>query len=83
MKQFYHLPQSPILDWEARMDCHGRIFYIDHKNHKTTWQRPSIESYSDSKTKNAAEQEGQSIDQDNSTVAKRLSVYNYVKIIIR
>ena len=22
------------------MDNHGRVFYIDHKNHTTTWQKP-------------------------------------------
>ncbi|XP_044734681.1 E3 ubiquitin-protein ligase HECW2 isoform X2 [Chrysoperla carnea] len=27
--------------WEARMDSHGRIFYIDHINRTTTWQRPT------------------------------------------
>ncbi|KAG6449455.1 hypothetical protein O3G_MSEX006045 [Manduca sexta] len=27
--------------WEARMDSHGRVFYIDHINRTTTWQRPS------------------------------------------
>lgn len=27
--------------WEARIDSHGRIFYIDHLNRTTTWQRPS------------------------------------------
>ncbi|XP_046678623.1 E3 ubiquitin-protein ligase HECW2 isoform X2 [Homalodisca vitripennis] len=27
--------------WEARIDSHGRIFYIDHVNRMTTWQRPS------------------------------------------
>ncbi|XP_055959261.1 E3 ubiquitin-protein ligase HECW2 [Patella vulgata] len=26
--------------WEARVDSHGRIFYIDHINRQTTWQRP-------------------------------------------
>ncbi|XP_005106125.1 E3 ubiquitin-protein ligase HECW2 [Aplysia californica] len=26
--------------WEARVDSHGRIFYIDHVNRTTTWQRP-------------------------------------------
>ena len=32
---------SPLFSvWEARMDSHGRIFYIDHKNHTTTWQKP-------------------------------------------
>ena len=27
--------------WEARIDSHGRIFYIDHNNRTTTWQRPT------------------------------------------
>ncbi|CAG9114900.1 unnamed protein product [Plutella xylostella] len=27
--------------WEARMDSHGRVFYIDHVSRSTTWQRPS------------------------------------------
>ncbi|XP_014666141.1 PREDICTED: E3 ubiquitin-protein ligase HECW2-like [Priapulus caudatus] len=26
--------------WEARVDTHGRIFYIDHVNRTTTWERP-------------------------------------------
>ncbi|XP_058791980.1 E3 ubiquitin-protein ligase HECW2 isoform X2 [Phymastichus coffea] len=26
--------------WEARIDSHGRVFYIDHINRTTTWQRP-------------------------------------------
>ncbi|XP_069376809.1 E3 ubiquitin-protein ligase HECW2 isoform X3 [Paralichthys olivaceus] len=28
-------------DWEARIDSHGRIFYVDHVNRTTTWQRPT------------------------------------------
>ena len=28
--------------WEARVDSHGRIFYIDHVNRTTTWQRPQV-----------------------------------------
>lgn len=27
-------------NWEARRDTHGRIFYIDHVNRTTTWNRP-------------------------------------------
>ena len=27
--------------WEARMDSHGRIFYIDHTSRSTSWQRPT------------------------------------------
>ena len=26
--------------WEARIDSHGRVFYVDHINRITTWQRP-------------------------------------------
>ncbi|KAK4328466.1 hypothetical protein Pmani_001142 [Petrolisthes manimaculis] len=34
--------EEPLpLNWEARIDSHGRIFYIDHINRTTTWQRPS------------------------------------------
>ncbi|XP_011615460.2 E3 ubiquitin-protein ligase HECW1 isoform X2 [Takifugu rubripes] len=28
-------------NWEARVDTHGRVFYVDHVNRTTTWQRPS------------------------------------------
>ena len=43
-------------DWEARMDCHGRVFYIDHKNHKTTWQKPFLPTFSNEKGKNVLDQ---------------------------
>ncbi|KAH8356204.1 hypothetical protein KR200_006948 [Drosophila serrata] len=35
-------PGEPPLPpaWEARMDSHGRIFYIDHTTRTTSWQRP-------------------------------------------
>lgn len=32
---------SVASDWEARVDSHGRVFYVDHVNRTTTWQRPS------------------------------------------
>ncbi|OBS67707.1 hypothetical protein A6R68_03752, partial [Neotoma lepida] len=28
--------------WEARIDSHGRVFYVDHVNRTTTWQRPTV-----------------------------------------
>lgn len=28
------------------MDTHGRVFYIDHWNHTTTWQKPTLSSLS-------------------------------------
>ncbi|UYV73449.1 HECW1 [Cordylochernes scorpioides] len=27
--------------WEARIDSHGRVFFIDHLNRTTSWARPS------------------------------------------
>ena len=36
---YFHLMCEP--DWEARIDSHGRIFYVDHVNRTTTWQRPT------------------------------------------
>uniref|UniRef100_A0A087XXF1 HECT-type E3 ubiquitin transferase n=1 Tax=Poecilia formosa TaxID=48698 RepID=A0A087XXF1_POEFO len=40
-----HFPAAtdPALppNWEARVDSHGRVFYVDHVNRTTTWQRPS------------------------------------------
>ena len=33
-------PLPPM--WEARMDSHGRIFYIDHRTRTTAWQRPKL-----------------------------------------
>ncbi|MGH0161268.1 UNVERIFIED_CONTAM: hypothetical protein FKN15_053806 [Acipenser sinensis] len=35
------LMHHTIPDWEARIDSHGRIFYVDHVNRTTTWQRPT------------------------------------------
>ncbi|XP_016370067.1 E3 ubiquitin-protein ligase HECW1-like [Sinocyclocheilus rhinocerous] len=34
-------PSVRSTDWEARIDSHGRVFYVDHVNRTTTWQRPS------------------------------------------
>lgn len=38
---FFFLPFYYVLDWEARIDSHGRVFYVDHVNRTTTWQRPT------------------------------------------
>ena len=36
-----------LTGWEARVDSHGRVFYIDHSNRTTTWQRPTVEAPAD------------------------------------
>ncbi|XP_041366585.1 E3 ubiquitin-protein ligase HECW2-like isoform X2 [Gigantopelta aegis] len=47
-KPKYHRVEQPPGEeplprgWEARVDSHGRIFYIDHNNRTTTWQRPQM-----------------------------------------
>ncbi|KAK7881511.1 hypothetical protein WMY93_029920 [Mugilogobius chulae] len=28
-------------NWEARVDSHGRVFYVDHVHRTTTWHRPN------------------------------------------
>ena len=33
---------STFIAWEARIDSHGRIFYVDHINRTTSWQRPGL-----------------------------------------
>ena len=30
-----------LTDWEACRDRYGRIFYLDHKNRRTQWERPA------------------------------------------
>ncbi|EGV95691.1 E3 ubiquitin-protein ligase HECW1 [Cricetulus griseus] len=35
-------PSNRREDWEARIDSHGRVFYVDHVNRTTTWQRPTV-----------------------------------------
>ena len=56
------------------MDCHGRIFYIDHKNHKTTWQKPCLEILVDNRRRNKRDEECQIQDPECSTSSKRLFV---------
>ncbi|XP_020820078.1 E3 ubiquitin-protein ligase HECW1 isoform X2 [Phascolarctos cinereus] len=34
-------------NWEARIDSHGRVFYVDHVNRTTTWQRPTTAAIPD------------------------------------
>jgi len=37
----FSFPTFLFSDWEARIDSHGRIFFVDHVNRTTTWQRPT------------------------------------------
>uniref|UniRef100_A0A8C7L1J5 HECT-type E3 ubiquitin transferase n=1 Tax=Oncorhynchus kisutch TaxID=8019 RepID=A0A8C7L1J5_ONCKI len=37
----YQRVDEPLPPSEARIDSHSRVFYVDHVNRTTTWQRPT------------------------------------------
>uniref|UniRef100_A0A8D3DX83 HECT-type E3 ubiquitin transferase n=1 Tax=Scophthalmus maximus TaxID=52904 RepID=A0A8D3DX83_SCOMX len=41
MNRYQRVDEPLPPNWEARIDSHGRIFYVDHVNRTTTWQRPT------------------------------------------
>lgn len=41
--EYIHLKKNKrcfIFSWEQRVDQHGRIYYVDHVEKRTTWDRP-------------------------------------------
>uniref|UniRef100_UPI00358F6373 E3 ubiquitin-protein ligase HECW2-like isoform X2 n=1 Tax=Myxine glutinosa TaxID=7769 RepID=UPI00358F6373 len=40
MSRYQRIDEPLPANWEARIDSHGRIFYVDHINRMTTWQQP-------------------------------------------
>ncbi|XP_034949623.1 E3 ubiquitin-protein ligase HECW2 [Chelonus insularis] len=53
--------------WEARIDSHGRVFYIDHVNRTTTWQRPGQTS------RNGCDMRRQQLDRRYQSVRRTIS----------
>ncbi|XP_033914568.2 E3 ubiquitin-protein ligase HECW1 isoform X2 [Acipenser ruthenus] len=46
----HHYPTIDELlppNWEARIDSHGRVFYVDHINRTTTWKQPTTAATQD------------------------------------
>uniref|UniRef100_A0A8C5D4F6 HECT-type E3 ubiquitin transferase n=1 Tax=Gadus morhua TaxID=8049 RepID=A0A8C5D4F6_GADMO len=41
MHRYQRVDEPLPPNWEARIDSHGRIFFVDHVNRTTTWQRPT------------------------------------------
>ncbi|XP_072274942.1 E3 ubiquitin-protein ligase HECW2 [Pyxicephalus adspersus] len=41
VSRYQRIDEALPPNWEARIDSHGRIFYVDHVNRTTTWQRPT------------------------------------------
>lgn len=60
----YHrieLDEQLPTNWEARIDAHGRIFYIDHSNRTTTWSRPTLGQHSTQQQSNTTALNNESI----------------------
>uniref|UniRef100_A0A336M053 HECT-type E3 ubiquitin transferase n=2 Tax=Culicoides sonorensis TaxID=179676 RepID=A0A336M053_CULSO len=53
--------------WEARMDSHGRIFYIDHATRTTSWTRPGQQS-----TISVPEQHRQQLDRRYASIRRTI-----------
>ncbi|KAG1652376.1 E3 ubiquitin-protein ligase HECW2 [Nymphon striatum] len=63
-------------NWEARIDSHGRIFYIDHSNRTTTWQRPSSSGVVRSQL-NANDLQRQQLDRRYQSIRRTISRRNH------
>lgn len=61
--------------WEARMDSHGRIFYIDHTTRTTSWQRPggSGSGASDSTSMFGRDQHRQQLDRRYQSIRRTIT----------
>lgn len=60
--------------WEARMDSHGRIFYIDHTTRTTSWQRPGGSSGAgDSTTIFGRDQHRQQLDRRYQSIRRTIT----------
>ena len=68
----YILPKG----WEARIDSHGRVFYIDHNNRTTTWQRPTTTTVRENipqRTPSISIEQRQQLDQRYQTIRRTMS----------
>ena len=72
MNTTYILPKG----WEARIDSHGRVFYIDHNNRTTTWQRPTTTTVRENipqRTPSISIEQRQQLDQRYQTIRRTMS----------
>ena len=60
-------------NWEARIDSHGRIFYIDHVNRTTTWLRPSVTSTSQNAQRNSHQIQRQQLDRRYQSIRRTIT----------
>ncbi|XP_030753994.1 E3 ubiquitin-protein ligase HECW2 isoform X2 [Sitophilus oryzae] len=58
--------------WEARMDSHGRVFYIDHTTRTTSWTRPGC-NFNNSTNMVGAEQHRRQLDRRYQSIRRTIS----------
>lgn len=59
--------------WEARMDSHGRVFYIDHATRTTSWTRPGGGSAGVANSGSGAEQQRRQLDRRYQSIRRTIS----------
>uniref|UniRef100_A0AAR2K425 HECT-type E3 ubiquitin transferase n=1 Tax=Pygocentrus nattereri TaxID=42514 RepID=A0AAR2K425_PYGNA len=67
--------ESPVAgtssrNWEARIDSHGRVFYVDHINRTTTWQRPTTAATPDGLRRSSSIQQMEQLNRRYQTIQR-------------
>ncbi|KAH9520087.1 E3 ubiquitin-protein ligase HW2 [Bulinus truncatus] len=63
--------------WEARVDSHGRIFYIDHVNRTTTWQRPQTGLLNVQRRPTLSSEQRQNLDRRYQSIRRTITQNNH------
>ncbi|KAG8192624.1 hypothetical protein JTE90_017189 [Oedothorax gibbosus] len=59
--------------WEARVDSHGRVFYIDHVNRTTTWTKPTSGTHLQITLGTASELQRQQLDRRYQSIRRTIT----------
>uniref|UniRef100_A0A8C1XFG5 HECT-type E3 ubiquitin transferase n=1 Tax=Cyprinus carpio TaxID=7962 RepID=A0A8C1XFG5_CYPCA len=62
-----------VNDWEARIDSHGRVFYVDHINRTTTWQRPTSAATPDGLRRSGSVQQMEQLNRRYQTIQRTMA----------
>ncbi|XP_076149327.1 E3 ubiquitin-protein ligase HECW1 [Alosa pseudoharengus] len=60
-------------NWEARIDSHGRVFYVDHINRTTTWQRPTTAATPDGLRRSGSVQQMEQLNRRYQTIQRTMA----------
>ncbi|XP_056599683.1 E3 ubiquitin-protein ligase HECW1 isoform X2 [Triplophysa dalaica] len=60
-------------NWEARIDSHGRVFYVDHINRSTTWQRPTTAATPDGLRRSGSVQQMEQLNRRYQTIQRTMA----------